>query len=103
MATIKITTLKCIRKQDVSGLDEPIIYLGGVFAWDGKIAKGESLHPNAQRGFSDNILVELKEVNGNNEKPLGKWTVSDTTTPVGNAPLTATSSGFHYEVYFDVF
>ena len=103
MSTIKITTLKCIRKQDVSGDDEPKIYLGSLFAWDGKIGKGESLHPNCTRGFTDNILVELKEVNGNNEKQLGKWTVSDTPTPVGNAPLTATSSGFHYEVYFDVY
>lgn len=103
MATIKITTLKCIRKQDMSGDDEPKIYLGSLFAWDGKIGKGESLHPNCTRGFSDNILVELKEVNGNREKQLGKWTVSDTPTPVGNAPLTATSSGFHYEVYYDVY
>jgi hypothetical protein len=102
MATIKITTLKCIRKQDVSK-DEPKIYLGGLFAWDGKMSKGESLHPNVIRTFSDNILVELKEVNGKNEKQLGKWTVSDTTTPVGNAPLTATSSGYHYELYFDVY
>ena len=29
--------------------------------------------------------------------------VSDNATPVGNAPLTATSSGFHYEVYFGVY
>ena len=70
MATIKITTLKCIRKQDVSGDDEPKIFLGSLFAWDGKIGKGESLHPNCTRGFSDNILVELKEVNGNNEKQV---------------------------------
>ncbi len=103
MATIKITTLKCIRQQDFSGDDEPKIYLGSLFAWDGKIGKGESLHPNCTRGFTDNILVELKEVNGNKEKQLGSWTVSDNATPVGNAPLTATSSGYHYEVYFDVY
>ena len=103
MATIKITTLKCIRKQDLRGDDEPEIYLGSLFAWDGKISKGESLHPNCTRGFTDNILVELKEVNGNNKKELGTWTVSDTPTPVGNAPLTATSSGFHYEVHYDVY
>ena len=103
MSTIKITTLKCIRRQDVSGFDEPEIHLGGLFAWDGKIGKGESLHPNCTRGFSDNIVVELREVNGNNKKQLGQWTVSDNPTPAGNAPLTATSSGFHYEVYFDVY
>lgn len=102
MATLKITTIKCIRKQDVTGSDEPIIYIGGLSVWDGKMNKGESLHPNVSRAFSDNVLVELREVNGKNQKSLGKWTVSDTPTAVGNPPLTATSSGFHYEVYFDV-
>jgi hypothetical protein len=39
---------------------------------------------------------------GQNEKSLGRWTVSDTPTAAGNPPLTATASGYHYEVYFDV-
>jgi hypothetical protein len=103
MASIKITTVKCIRKQDVINSDEPRLYIGGIQVWDAKMEKGESLHPNVSRGFSDTVLVELKEQNNNrSEKSLGKWTVSDTPTPVGNPPLTATSSGYHYEVYFDV-
>lgn len=103
MATIKITTVKCIRKQDISGDDEPRLYIAGLQVWDAKMEKGESLHPNVSRTFSKSVLVELKEQNNNkSEKSLGKWTVDDTPTAVGNPALTATSSGYHYEVYFDV-
>ena len=104
MATIKITTVKCIRKQDILGQDEPRIYLGGLQVWEGKMKKGDSDHlTGVQRSFSDDILVELREQNNNkSEKELGKWTVSDTPTPAGNPPLTASTSGYHYEVYFDV-
>jgi len=103
MASIKITTVKCIRKQDISGKDEPRLYIGGLQVWEAKMGKGDSLHPNLSRSFSDNVLVELKEQNNNkNEKSLGRWTVSDTPTATGNPPLTASSSGYHYEVYFDV-
>jgi hypothetical protein len=35
--------------------------------------------------------VELKEKNPNNTKSLGRWEVEDTT-----------SSGYHYDVFFDV-
>lgn len=103
MASIKITTVKCVRKQDITGQDEPRLYIGGLRVWDGKMGKGDSRHPNISRSFSDNVLVELKEADNNKkEKALGHWTVSDTPTPNGNPPLTATSSGYHYEVYFDV-
>ena len=103
MASIKITTVKCIRKQDVSGKDEPRLYIAGQQVWDAKMGKGDDLHPNVSRDFSNSVLVELKEQNNNkSEKSLGRWTVADTPTPAGNPPLTATSSGYHYEVYFDV-
>ncbi len=65
--------------------------------------KGEREHPNVSRSFSGSVLVELKEQNNNkSEKSLGKWTVNQTPTLVGNPPLTATSSGYHYEVWYDV-
>ena len=103
MATLKITSLKCIRKQDVTGSDEPEIFIAGVKAWDGKITKDQTVHPNVSRSFKDFVLVELKEQNPGGPKLLGNWTVGATPTPAGNAPLTATASGYHYQVYYDVY
>jgi hypothetical protein len=105
MATIKITTVKCIRKQDVVGKDEPVLYIAAQKVWDAKMDRDEILHPNISRTFSGSVAVELREQNDNysSEKSLGKWTVNQTPTAVGNPPLTATSSGYHYEVWFDVY
>jgi hypothetical protein len=100
MATITITKLHCIRKQDVSGDDEPVIRLGGQRAWEGKIGKEDWEYPNESRTFGPSILVELKEKNGSSEKPLGSWTVSDVVTT--NKKVTASSSGFHYELFYNV-
>jgi hypothetical protein len=102
MATITVTKLHCIRKQDVTGEDEPVIDLGGQFAWEGKMGKGDWEYPNESRGFSPSILVQLKEKNGtgNSSKLLGSWTVAD--NAAANKKLTASSSGFHYELFYDV-
>jgi hypothetical protein len=104
MALIRIDSVKCIRKQDVVGEDEVNLYIAGQRVWDGKMSKGELLRPNVERKFANSVLVELKEQNNNNksEKSLGNWTVNATPTVANNPPLTATSSGFHYEVSFDV-
>src|SRR5262245_22574365 len=103
MATIRIDALKCIREQDFSGDDEPFIYIAGQQVWEGKMGRGDTRYPNVSRTFRDSVSVELKEKNGSNSyKSLGKWTIESTPTASGNAPLTATSSGYHYEVYYDV-
>jgi hypothetical protein len=100
MATITITKLHCVRKQDVTGLDEPVIRLGGQRAWEGKLGEDDWDDPNETRTFGPSILVELEEKNGLSEKPLGSWTVSD--VAVSNKKVTASSSGFHYELFYSV-
>jgi hypothetical protein len=103
MATITITKVHCIRKQDISGLDEPLIYLGGQFAWEGKMDKDDWEYPDESRGFDPTIVVALKEKTGSsrsNAKLLGSWTVTDAAAT--NKKLTASSSGYHYEVFCDV-
>jgi hypothetical protein len=104
MALIRIDSVKCIRKQDVLRKDELNLYIAGQRVWEAKMGKGDLLRPNVERRFANSVLVELKEQNGNNrsEKSLGNWTVNQTPTIANNPPLTATSSGFHYEVSFDV-
>jgi hypothetical protein len=59
---------------------------------------------NYRTNFDDCVLVELKEANGAGQmdgKQLGTWTVH--ATPAGaRSPLTATSSGYHYQLFYHV-
>lgn len=75
MARINFTSLKCVRKQDVTGKDEPEIWLDGKKKWDGVMKKGETvvLIPLFE-DFEDSIKVELKERNPNSTKLLGTKT-----------------------------
>src|SRR5262245_46047606 len=100
MATITVTKLHCIRKQDLMNDDEPVIELAGQYAWEGKMGKGDWEYPNEARDFSPSILVKLKEKNQSSSKVLGSWTVND--VAAANKKLTASSSGFHYELFYDV-
>jgi len=103
MATIRIDHVRCIRKQELVGSDEVELYIAGKRVWEGKMERGELLNPNLSRSFSGSVAVELKERDGNSVQSLGNWTLPQTPTQPNNAPLTATSSGYHYEVFFDVF
>ena len=100
MATLTIKKIKCIRKQDLSGSDEPVIEIGGQYAWEGKMKKDDVDYPNEVREFSPSIKVELKEKDQKKSKLLGSWTISN--VAVIDKKLTASSSGFHYELYCDV-
>ncbi|MEZ5417184.1 MAG: hypothetical protein R2708_07565 [Vicinamibacterales bacterium] len=100
MATLNLTELKCIRKQDITGSDEPEIYIGGLKVWDGKMKKDDVERLSESRGFSDSVLVELKERDGHSAKSLGQWTITD--TPTSTKTLTATSSGYHYQLKYTV-
>ena len=66
------------------------------------MGKGEELRPNVERRFSGQVVVELKERDGNSVKLLHSWTIPQTPTLPNNAPLPASSSGYDYEVYYDV-
>jgi hypothetical protein len=106
MAQLHITELKCIRKQDVVGKDEPVIWIAGQYAWDGKIEKGELVDAdlNLRKEFTDSVLVELKEANGAGQrdgKLLRAWTIQ--ATPAGpRDPLRATAAGYDYQVFYHV-
>jgi hypothetical protein len=102
MARLHITGLKCIRQQDVVGVDEPVIWIAGQFVWGGKMDKHDFVPLNLNHDFSQSVLLQLKEANGAAEhdgKLLGYWTLQ--ATPAQDK-LTATSSGYHYEVWYHV-
>lgn len=100
MAKITLTKLYCQRKQDISGKDEPVLYIAGQEVWEGKMGKGDSRYPNESRNFDHSVLVELKERNNKKYKSLGSWTIRDDAQ--SEKKLTASSSGYHYELTYDV-
>jgi hypothetical protein len=106
MAQVHITELKCIRRKDLGKYDEPVIFLDGIRVWNGKIEKDQLLDQglDVRKTFSDTVHVELKENNGgdldSNNTLLGSWTLG--ATPHAPSMLTATSSGYHYQVFYHV-
>lgn len=101
MARINFISLKCVRKQDVTGKDEPEIWLDGKKRWDGVMKKGETavLMPLFE-DFEESIKVELKERNPNKSKLLGTKTVwADRPEP---QPVDFKTAGAHYELVYSV-
>jgi hypothetical protein len=102
MATLELTSLHCIRRQDLNGDDEPRIKVDGAVVWNGVMNKGESrnLRPTAVE-FDSSATVKLEEMNGTNPKQIG--TVATIRDGSGNPqPVVFKTSGAHYELYYEV-
>jgi len=100
-ATLKLSTLKCIRKQDITGMDEPLLKVNGKQEWNGVMGKGDSKPVNISVDFLDFATVALEELDGGKGKPLG------TAVEVpADRPETRTvdfkTSGAHYELTYTV-
>jgi hypothetical protein len=101
MARINFISLKCVRKQDVSGKDEGEIWVDGKKKWDGVFKKGETavLIP-LYSDFEESIKVEVKERNPNDSKLLGTKTVyAGQPDP---QPVDFKTSGAHYELTYSL-
>jgi hypothetical protein len=101
MARINFTSLKCVRKQDVSGKDEAEIWVDGKKKWDGVFKKGETavLIP-LYADFEDEVELELKERNPNDFELLGTKTVyAGQPDP---QPVDFKTSGAHYELTYSL-
>lgn len=96
MAKLTITKVTCLRKQETFGKDEPVLEIDGREVWSDKMDKDSDAAVNVTKTFDDNIAVRLLERDNNTDRTLGSWTVA--ATPKGSRPLTATSSGYHYQV-----
>jgi hypothetical protein len=102
MATLELTELHCVRKQDIDGFDEPQIKVNGAVVWNGAMKKGDTrnLRPTSV-GFSGTATVKLEEMNGSKAKEIG--TPQSIRDSGGNAqPVVFKTSGAHYELYFEV-
>lgn len=97
-ATIKFTSLHCIRQQDVTGSDEPHLFIDGVDTWNGVVKKGDSASLSISRSFDGSMNVILKEKNPSSWKTIGTVTI-ETGEP---APAVFKTSGAHYELWYTV-
>jgi hypothetical protein len=105
MSTLKLVSLECIRRHDVTGVDEPAIYLGNSRVWSGVISKGETESLSGGRTepypFEGSVLVSLDEVsNGISRQIAYAQYVSDHQT--NNGELVFKNSGTHYELRYKV-
>lgn len=100
MATLRLDRLKCKRRNDLTGLDEPRIKVNGVMVWSGAVAKDDSVNINASYEFENQARVICEEMNNTEAKQIGAAAV---VRESGNpAFLTFKTSGTWYEVYFEV-
>jgi hypothetical protein len=98
MSTIKFTSLHCVRQQDVTGSDEPHIFLDSVDSWSGVLKKGDSASVNLTRPFDGSMQVVLKEKNPSSWKTLGTVNIDRGDVE----PAVFKTSGAHYELGFTI-
>ena len=105
MSTLELNELACERKQDLTGNDEPEIWIDGAQVWAGSLGKGDSavFSPPIKRSFSGQVVVELKERDGSggnaNRKLLGQQTFSARSSA---SPASFSASGYRYKLHFRV-
>jgi len=100
MATLKLNYLKCIRRNDLTGKDEPRIKVHGTAVWNGVVEKGGKVTIDWQGDFKDQVSVICEEMNDDKPQQIGAAVnVFETGNP---AFLTFKTSGTWYEVYFEV-
>jgi hypothetical protein len=100
VATLDLKTLRCIRKQDVTGRDEPRIKVDGNPVWNGVVAKDGSVDIGVEVTFEDTVSVIAEEMNNTKPKQIGAAVnVRETGNPKF---LTFKTSGAWYEVDFAV-
>jgi len=100
MATLELKTLRCIRKQDVMGKDEPRIKVDGVQVWNGVVAEDGSAEIGATVEFENQVSVIAEEMNNTKPKQIGAAVI---VRESGNPRfMTFKTSGAWYEVDFTV-
>lgn len=100
MAILKLKSLRCIRKQDVTGKDEPRLKVDGVAVWNGVVAEGGTVDIGWEGEFQAMATVIAEETNDAKPRQIG---AAAHVFQSGNPPfLTFKTSGAWYEVDFEV-
>lgn len=96
MPTLELIKLKCIRKQDVTGKDEPRIKVDGDPVWNGVVSKDSEVKIGVQVPFTGSAQVVAEEMNNTKPKQIGDAALVRET---GNPEfLTFKTSGAWYQV-----
>ena len=101
MATLELKMLRCKRKQDVTGRDEPRITVDGERVWNGVVEKEGSVSLDGVTVlFEGQVSVIAEEMNNTKPKQIGDAVI---VRESGNPKfLTFKTSGAWYEVDFEV-
>lgn len=99
MSELNFTSLRCLRQQDVSGVDEPRLVVDGRTVWNGAIDRGRSheWRPPLSVTFDGSVVVQVDEMNGDNPKRIGEPV---TITAKSSSPAVFKTSGAHYELHY---
>lgn len=100
MPTLELKRLRCIRKQDITGLDEPRIKVNGRQVWNGAVAKDATVNIGVTFPFENQARVIAEEMNNTKPKQIGAEVI---VRESGNPRfLTFKTSGTWYEVDIEV-
>lgn len=100
MATLELKTLRCIRRKDLTGKDEPRIKVDGDPVWNGVVQKDGSVTIGVTVPFEGQVSVRAEEMNNTKSKQIGAAVI---VRESGNPKfLTFKTSGAWYEVDFEV-
>lgn len=105
---LTLNTLKCIRPHDLTGKEEPEIWIDGRKHWATVMDKDESTKvPDVESGyeFTDKVKVELYEASGRaghvTKKQIGTaYKITETNPPP--SPMDFKTTGSHYTLSFSV-
>ena len=105
MATLKLTSLECIRRHDAFGSDEPRVMVNNDVAWSGSMNKGETEVLTGGRSdeyqFGSTIDVWLTEWSDGQTVSIGSRATVDN-DPTNNGKAVFKNSGTHYELEYRV-
>lgn len=104
MATLELISLHCVRQQDVTGYDEPELFVNGNSEYGpGRVKKGQSINLRPRTvNFNGAATVKLMEVNPKRSKQIGG--AATINADQLNKTLTREfhTSGSHYELTYKV-
>jgi hypothetical protein len=102
MATLKLTSIRCHRKHDVAGDDEPVLRIDTAEVWRDAMNTNQDQVKTVNKihVFKGTASVSLDELSNGKYKQIGgAFPVKEAGNP---ASMTFKTAGTHYEVFFTV-